>query len=198
MGLYRDYRALEKNDKVALTTAFSTALGGIMIIIKLAMGLWTMSVLFIVRAVYYAMLCISRFSIVKAHARTRQIADRMQRFAQERNVYHRTGALLCFIGLSYAAFSLTMFFTGSPNEYGEIIAITVATISFIKFVTFIDAMLSLVVTQDVLLESQGTAHAAQSSDLFGIGLGTVAVIIGLWMLLRRKWTVAPNFNGRTD
>ena len=51
MGLYRDYRALEKNDKVALTTAFSTALGGIMIIIKLAMGLWTMSVLFIVRAV---------------------------------------------------------------------------------------------------------------------------------------------------
>lgn len=59
-------------------------------------------------------------------------------------------------------------------------------------------MLSLVVTQDVLLESQGTAHAAQSSDLFGIGLGTVAVIIGLWMLLRRKWTVAPNFNGRTD
>lgn len=221
MGLYRDYRALEKNDKVALTTAFSTALGGIMVIVKLAMGLWTMSVLFIVRAVYYAMLCISRFFIVKAHARTRQIADRMQRFAQERNVCHRTGALLCFIGLSYAAFSLTMFFTGSPNEYGEIIAITVATISFIKigiairgmivsyktrnpldssvkFVTFIDAMLSLVVMQDVLLESQGTAHAAQSSDLFGIGLGTVAVIIGLWMLLRRKWTVAPNFNGRTD
>lgn len=70
--------------------------------------------------------------------------------------------------------------------------------SSVKFVTFIDAMLSLVVTQDVLLESQGTAHAAQSSDLFGIGLGTVAVIIGLWMLLRRKWTVAPNFNGRTD
>lgn len=34
----------------------------------------------------------------------------MQRFAQERNVCHRTGALLCFIGLSYAAFSLTMFF----------------------------------------------------------------------------------------
>lgn len=192
-----------------------------MVIVKLAMGLWTMSVLFIVRAVYYAMLCISRFSIVKAHARTRQIADRMQRFAQERNVCHRTGALLCFIGLSYAAFSLTMFFTGSPNEYGEIIAITVAAISFIKigiairgmivsyktrnpldssvkFVTFIDAMLSLVVMQDVLLESQGTAHAAQSSGLFGIGLGTVAVIIGLWMLLRRKWTVAPNFNGRTD
>jgi len=30
----------------------------------------------------------------------------------------------------------------------------------VKFVTFIDAMLSLVVTQDVLLEAEGAQHAA--------------------------------------
>ena len=59
--------AMENNDKVALAVAFSTTLGGIMAIVKLAMGLWTMSVLFIVSAVYYAMLCVSRFSIVKSH-----------------------------------------------------------------------------------------------------------------------------------
>lgn len=35
-------------------------------------------------------------------------------------------------GLSYAAFSLAMFYTGSPHQYGEIVAITVATISFTK------------------------------------------------------------------
>ena len=58
-----------------------------------------MSVLFIVSAVYYAMLCVSRFSIVKSHTRTRQIADRVQRLTQEMSVYHRTGGLLCFIGL---------------------------------------------------------------------------------------------------
>ena len=58
---------MENNDKVALAVAFSTTLGGIMAIVKLAMGLWTMSVLFIVSAVYYAMLCVSRFSIVKSH-----------------------------------------------------------------------------------------------------------------------------------
>ena len=40
--------AMENNDKVALAVAFSTTLGGIMAIVKLAMGLWTMSVLFIV------------------------------------------------------------------------------------------------------------------------------------------------------
>ena len=79
--------AMENNDKVALAVAFSTTLGGIMAIVKLAMGLWTMSVLFIVSAVYYAMLCVSRFSIVKSHTRTRQIADRVQRLTQEMSVY---------------------------------------------------------------------------------------------------------------
>lgn len=70
--------------------------------------------------------------------------------------------------------------------------------SSVKFVTFIDAMLSLVVTQDVLLESQGTAHAAQSSGLFGIGLGAVTMIIGLWMLLRRRWTVPASGEDSPD
>lgn len=65
----------------------------------------------------------------------------------------------------------------------------------VKFVTFIDAMLSLVVTQDVLLEAEGASHAAQVSGLFGIGLGGVTVVIGLFMLLRRRWT---NVNERPD
>ena len=85
---------MENNDKVALAVAFSTTLGGIMAIVKLAMGLWTMSVLFIVSAVYYAMLCVSRFSIVKSHTRTRQIADRVQRLTQEMSVYHRGAPVL--------------------------------------------------------------------------------------------------------
>ena len=215
---YRTYLLMENNDKVALSTAVSTVIGGAMAIVKLAMGLWTMSVLFIVSAVYYAMLCVSRFSIVKSHTSTRLITDRVQRLRREMSVYHRTGGLLCFIGLSYAAFSLTMYYTGSPHQYGEIVAITVATITFtkigiairgmvisrrtrnpidasVKFVTFIDAMLSLVVTQDVLLEAEGASHAAQVSGLFGIGLGGVTVVICLFMLLRRRWT---DVNERSD
>lgn len=61
-----------------------------------------------------------------------------------------------------------------------------------KFVTFIDAMLSLVVTQDVLPEAEGAQHAAQSSGLLGIGLGALTMIIGLWMLLRRRWAAVDS------
>ena len=61
-----------------------------------------------------------------------------------------------------------------------------------KFVTFIDAMLSLVVTQDVLPEAEGAQHAAQSSGLFGIGLGALTMVIGLWMQLRRRWAAVDS------
>ena len=56
-----------------------------------------------------------------------------------------------------------------------------------KFVTFIDAMLSLVVTQDVLPEAEGAQHAAQSSGLLGIGLGALTM-----MLLRRRWAAVDS------
>ncbi|WP_258175655.1 hypothetical protein [Bifidobacterium callitrichos] len=39
----------------------------------------------------------------------------------------------------------------------------------------------------VHLESQHTTNAAQSSGLFGIGLGALSILIGLWMLLRKRW-----------
>ena len=58
-----------------------------------------------------------------------------------------------------------------------------------KFVTFIDTMLSLVVTQDVLPEAEGAQHAAQSSGLFG---EIDAMVIGLWMLLRRRWAAVDS------
>ena len=61
-----------------------------------------------------------------------------------------------------------------------------------KVVTFSDAMLSLVVTQDVLPEAEGAQHAAQSSGLFGIGLGALTMVIGLWTLLRRRWAAVDS------
>lgn len=42
------------------------------------------------------------------------------------------------------------------------------------------------------------AYAAQSSGLFGIGLGAVTMIIGLWMLLRRRWTVPASGEDSPD
>ena len=111
-----------------------------------------------------------------------------------------------------------MYRIDSSKRYTDAIAVTVATITFtkigiairglivarrthdpldssVRFVAFIDAMLSLVVTQDVLLESQGSAHTAQPSGLFGIGLGVLAISIGLWMMLRRRW---PEHMTETD
>ena len=70
--------------------------------------------------------------------------------------------------------------------------------SSVKFVTFIDAMLSLVVTQDVLWNPREPRTRRNPSGLFGIGLGAVTMIIGLWMLLRRRWTVPASGEDSPD
>ena len=59
--------------------------------------------------------------------------------------------------------------------------------SSVKFVTFIDAMLSLVVTQ--MFENPGTIARGTIRPVLASSHPS-ALIIGLWMLLRRKYRYA--------
>lgn len=165
---WRSYQAMAVVDRTALAAAGSVASGISMAVVKIGLGIMTHSLLFIVNAVYYIALCLSRLAIVQQHRSIRTISDSLKRLEREMSVYHRTGLLLCFIGLSYAVFSGFMFFVKAPTRYTQIVAITVATItavkigvairglvvakrernpmdSAIKFITFTDALLSLVV-----------------------------------------------------
>lgn len=206
---WRSYQAMAVVDRTALAAAGSVASGISMAVVKIGLGIMTHSLLFIVNAVYYIALCLSRLAIVQQHRSIRTISDSLKRLEREMSVYHRTGLLLCFIGLSYAVFSGFMFFVKAPTRYTQIVAITVATItavkigvairglvvakrernpmdSAIKFITFTDALLSLVVVQNVMLESQGLDSASESSGMLGMGLGTAVIVAGLIMFLRRN------------
>ncbi|MFT8593465.1 MAG: hypothetical protein ABF747_07650 [Bifidobacterium sp.] len=207
-SLWKQYKNLEVSDRAALGAAGSFAAGVGMASVKFGLGIFTQSVLFIVSAVYYLVLCLSRFVIVYRHQKIRQLTDAVLRLNRETSVYHRTGLFLSCIGLSYAAFSVTLIFVGSTGKYSDIVAITVATITFIKigiaarglilsrrernpmdsavrFLAFTDAMLSIVVMQNVLLVSQGISEAGRSSGIFGIVLGVCVVVAGLVMFFRR-------------
>ncbi|MFT8988196.1 hypothetical protein [Bifidobacterium psychraerophilum] len=209
LATWKSYRAMAVVDRTVLAAAGSVASGIGMAVVKIALGVMTHSLLFIVNAVYYVALCLSRLAIVQQHRRIRGISDSLKRLEREMNVYHRTGLLLCFIGISYAVFSGFMFFVATPTRYTQIVAITVATItavkigvairglvvakrernpmdSAIKFITFTDALLSLVVVQNVMLQSQRSEHASESSGMLGMGLGIAVIVAGLIMFLRRK------------
>ncbi|MFT8355737.1 MAG: hypothetical protein ABF780_03865 [Bifidobacterium aquikefiri] len=198
---WNTYRAMAVIDKSILAATVSVASGIGMALVKLALGIMTNSMLFIVNAAYYVVLCVSRFIIVRKHQSLRRVDDVLSRLASEMTVYHRTGLLLGVIGVSYAAFSAIMFMNDKAKSYNQIIAITVATItvtkigiavrglvvsrrernpmdSAIKLISFTDALLSVVVMQNVLLESTQSQHANQSSGLFGMALGLGVIIAG--------------------
>jgi ribose/xylose/arabinose/galactoside ABC-type transport system permease subunit len=59
-------------------------------------------------------------------------------------------------------------------------------ISTLKMISFIDAMVAIVVTQYTLLIKQSSAHAMNSSALFGMGCSALFVLIGIRMLTKKK------------
>jgi divalent metal cation (Fe/Co/Zn/Cd) transporter len=208
-SIWNKYRGMALADRTALGAAASVITGVGMASVKLGMGVVTQSVLFIVSGVYYFMLCLSRFIIVNRHRTLRKLDDVMERVKREMTVYHRAGLFLCLVGLSYAMFSVTLLFVGTEHAYSDIVAITVATITVvkismaargvvisrregnpmdaaIKYIAFTDALLSIVVMQNVLLVSQKSAEAGRSSGMFGIALGLGVVVAGLVMFFGRR------------
>ncbi|OZG60198.1 ABC transporter ATPase [Bifidobacterium lemurum] len=207
--MMRRYRGLDYVDRMMLSAAGSTVVGVGMAVAKLVLGVLTQSVLFVVIAVYYAILCGCRLTIVRKHLMIRSIGDVMTRLDREMTVYRCTGLFLCVIGLSYALFSITLFFTGSGQRYDSIASITVAAITVVKIavavrgavvarrernpvdaavriIAITDACLSIVVMQNVLLEANRSDYAKESSGIFGVVLGVAVIIVGLVMTLRRE------------
>lgn len=210
ISIWNKYRALAIGDRTALGAAVSAATGVAMASLKLGMGVVTQSLLFIVSGVYYLMLCLSRAVVVYRHRNIRTLDAAPERRRHEVSVYRRTGLLLCLVGLSYAAFSFTLMREDADDSYSDIVAITVATITVMKIGTAIrgmvlsrrernptdsavkaialtDALLSVVVMQNVLLVSQHTGGAGRSSGMLGVALGAIVVVAGLLMFCRKQW-----------
>ncbi|MCH9276797.1 hypothetical protein JS533_011015 [Bifidobacterium amazonense] len=205
---YLQWRALENNDRVVMAAVVSATIGMLTAVVKFAIGVWAMSLLFIATGVYYAILCAARSAVIRTHVRTRVITDANERRERELRVYRRTGMFLFVVGLAYAMSCVAMLSVGRQPRTNMIVAITVATItsvkiggairgmvvahrtkdpidSSVKYLSFADALFSLVTTQNVLLLAEHSPNATVSSALFGIALGVVVMALGIWMTVRR-------------
>lgn len=205
---YLRWRALENNDRVIMTAVVSASIGMLTAVMKFAIGIWAMSLLFIATGVYYAVLCAARSTVIRTHVRTRLITDTNERRVSETRVYRRTGVFLFIIGLTYSAACVAMLSVGRQPRTNMIVAITIATItsvkiggairgmviahrtkdpvdSSVKYLSLVDALFSLVTTQNVLLLAERSSNATVSSALFGIALGVVVMTLGIWMKAHR-------------
>lgn len=127
----------------------------------------------------------------------------------EFNVYKRGGVFLCLLGVSYLLVCLRMYLVGDVFIYSGYIVYLVATVAFnklvvaiygnivnrhlknpiistLKVLNFIDAMVSIVVTQMTLLTMQASPRALSVSALFGMACSALFFLIGMYMLCQKK------------
>ena len=161
------------------------------------------------------LLSFARVQAVRQYKRAITIEDDKERYDNEFAVHKRGGIFICLMGLSYLGICIWMFFTGESKVQNEmVLVLCVATVAFTKIslaihgmvvnrhmhdpiislfkkIAFLDAMVSIVVTQCSLLTMMKTAEAVGSSALFGMGVSVLFLVIGILMLVKKKKYPVP-------
>lgn len=177
---------------------------------QLIMGFVFHSPWYIVNSLYYLLLCTVRGQALKRFRNTITIKNDKDRYDGEFSVYKRSGIFICLLGISCFCICLWMFVTGESRvQKGMELVLGVATVAFtkigfaihglivnrhmhdpivslLKTVSFLDAMVSIVVTQCTLLTMSQAESAVSSSAVFGMGVSILFLIIGIRMLLGKK------------
>ncbi|KQN99856.1 hypothetical protein [Paenibacillus sp. Leaf72] len=196
-------------DRTAIVNTASLVLNIFIGIGKLVLGLYLLSGWFITNALYYLILCAAKGQALHMYAVAKKIESPEQKYDLEFSVYKRSGFFLCLLGVSYMLVCLRMYLARDVFIFDGFIVYLVATIAFtklavaiygnivyrqlknpiistLKMFNFIDAMVSIVVTQTTLLTMQASPYAISVSALFGMACSALFFLIGIYMLYKKK------------
>ena len=214
--LYQKYMG-NAQDRIMTANAGSFTINALTGTGQLALGIFLRSPWYIVNSVYYLLLCAARGQALRKYRKIRTIADKKERYGASFAVHKRGGIFICLMGISYLGICLWMYFTGESRVQNEMyLVLGVATIAFTKIgaaihgmianrhlhdpilslfrkISFLDAMVSLVVTQCTLLTMMEAAEAVSSSSLFGMGISLLFLLIGVLMLTKKEKYPVPAF-----
>ena len=207
--MFNRYMGNYQNRTVTITTV-SLIINAVIGIGNLILGVHLLSLWFIANAGYYLLLSAARGQALKKYAAANKVENSRERYNMEFSVFRRSGVFLCLLGISYLLVCLRMYLFGDATVYEGYTVYLVATVAFtkivfavhgaittrnlsnpivsaIKIINFTDAMVSIVVTQYTLIALEGSSReAANSSSLFGMGCSVLFVVIGIWMLCKKK------------
>ena len=190
-------------------TNVSTGINACMGTAKLLIGVFASSTWFIVNAVYYLTLCLARVYIIKKYRTLSSIEEMHVHYQEAMLTYRRSGFAICCLAFVYFGVCMRMYLYGDSAIYQGWMIFGVATISFmkiglsiygvittrhmkdpllstIKIISFIDAVVSIVITQCILLIMEHSPQAVSSSAVFGMGCSLMFLCIGLMMMRKQK------------
>ena len=213
-ALYEKY-LVNVQDRVAIISAGSFFINALSGISQLAFGIFFYSPWYIINSIYYLLLCIARGRTLKQYWKARTIEDDRERYDFEFVVHKNGGIFICLVSVAYMCACLWMYFTGETRVQNEIsLILAVATIAFTKIglaiygviinrnmrdpivslfkkISFLDAMVSIVVTQCTLLVMNNVSQAVSSSALFGMAISLLFFFVGIYMIRKKKTGPRP-------
>jgi hypothetical protein len=197
------------HDKTLTMTVGSFSVNALIGIGKLIFGIILLSPWLISTAIYYLILCAIRGQILRKYKKIRVIEDPIRKFDRQYSIYKPSGIFICLLGVSYFLVCLRMYFANESNSYPFYILYGVAAVAFykismafkgmvvtrrmnnpllstLKIISFVDACVSIVVVQCALLTMEKSKVATVSSALFGMACSALFLVIGIFMLCRKK------------
>lgn len=171
---------------------------GFMMLVKLGMSIISSSFFMFANALFSCGIGLARYTALKIQG---------QNMAAQLRLYRRVSAILSVSGLCYIGYSVRLFFGGSASQYSEVMALAIATYTFVEFgiqisellklrkhcdleaealrlVSFSGICISFVLTQTAIMSFSESVEHAFSDGLAGVVFGGLVVLIGVIMLLR--------------
>ena len=202
INIYKD-----KGHRTALLATFSTARNLAYSLGMLFLGLLSWSSLLLVNGSYQLILSLIRLLNIRSYSLAKV---KKRSVAKRESIVPITGALIVLLGISYLVINIHFYLYPPVEHFAMWPAIMTATLAFakmgsslwgffrnrqskdpeivsIRLLSLVDATVSIVTTQRVILTmEEGSAVAANSTPLFGMAVSGCFVLTGLYMMLKKR------------
>lgn len=198
----------EKSDRVVLYNAASTISNLVFALIKLTIGIFFLSLWFLIFGGYYIILLAIRSYFLWRYRQIRvSNINPLEREKIEIRYLREGGILYGLLSMALVTLSIYMYIVNEPQRYNQSIVLLIALIGFTKIVTSVvgwikarhfrspiitylkslnlaDGLVAIVMTQYALLSYENSPSASSSTGLFGAAIGIFLIIVGLVITLR--------------
>ena len=181
-----------------------------MAVVKLLLGLFSLSFFLCVNAFYSAAVGFAKFLAVRAYLK----GD--TELKSQFNTYAAVGAVVAGAGIIYVIYCLSFFLGGGGAVYTDIVGIAVAAFTFgeiivsilgtvkmrklhepvleaLKRTNLAASFVSLVLTQTALLSFAAEGDMSLYNGVAGLVFGSLAALVGVLMIVRRRYVLSGKY-----
>jgi len=200
-GKYRELYLYYRKHQMTITMRISLRKDVVVVIGKVALGIWSQSVFMFVNALYSLGMGVAKYLVLKAQKKGREGLIRN---------FLETGAAITGASLFYVLYSARLFVNDTTAKYDMMIALVIAAYTFtelflvvrdfikakkeknlaseqVKLIGLASILICVVLTQVAIMSFAHSENPTFYNGLSGVIFGGLAALVGLYMMLRYRY-----------